>query len=121
VIVAGLDEPRRPHHTGGASAAPLFAAVARSQLAPEFVHAIERQSANFAQDGAVASDRTASRNDQHLIGETVTQAIQILAQHSVRGRINDAQSHYFGSGQTGSSRNILGRKVRPEIDNVPIF
>lgn len=33
VIVAGLDEPRRPHHTGGASAAPLFARVAEAHLA----------------------------------------------------------------------------------------
>jgi cell division protein FtsI (penicillin-binding protein 3) len=38
VIVAGLDEPRRPHHTGGASAAPLFAVVARSQLARQGIH-----------------------------------------------------------------------------------
>jgi len=33
VIVAGLDEPRPPHHTGGAAAAPLFARVAAAQLA----------------------------------------------------------------------------------------
>jgi cell division protein FtsI (penicillin-binding protein 3) len=33
VIVTELDEPRRPHHTGGASAAPLFARIAASQLA----------------------------------------------------------------------------------------
>ena len=33
VIVAGLDEPRRPQHTGGASAAPLFARVAEAHLA----------------------------------------------------------------------------------------
>jgi membrane peptidoglycan carboxypeptidase len=33
VIVAALDEPRRPFHTGGASAAPLFARVASTQLA----------------------------------------------------------------------------------------
>jgi cell division protein FtsI (penicillin-binding protein 3) len=33
VIVVGLDEPRRPLHTGGGSAAPLFARVATSQLA----------------------------------------------------------------------------------------
>jgi cell division protein FtsI (penicillin-binding protein 3) len=33
VIVAALDEPRRPHHTGGAVAAPLFARVAAAQLA----------------------------------------------------------------------------------------
>jgi len=33
VIVAGLDEPQRPHHTGGSAAAPLFARVAAHQLA----------------------------------------------------------------------------------------
>ena len=33
VIVAGIDEPRRPFHTGGAAAAPLFAQVATAQLA----------------------------------------------------------------------------------------
>jgi cell division protein FtsI (penicillin-binding protein 3) len=33
VIVVALDEPRRPQHTGGASAAPLFARVAAAQLA----------------------------------------------------------------------------------------
>jgi cell division protein FtsI (penicillin-binding protein 3) len=33
VIVAGVDEPRRPTHTGGAAAAPLFARVASAQLA----------------------------------------------------------------------------------------
>jgi cell division protein FtsI (penicillin-binding protein 3) len=33
VIVAGIDEPRRPLHTGGAAAAPLFARVASAQLA----------------------------------------------------------------------------------------
>jgi cell division protein FtsI (penicillin-binding protein 3) len=32
VVVVGLDEPRRPLHTGGGSAAPLFARVAASQL-----------------------------------------------------------------------------------------
>lgn len=32
VVVVGLDEPRRPFHTGGGSAAPLFARVAASQL-----------------------------------------------------------------------------------------
>jgi cell division protein FtsI (penicillin-binding protein 3) len=33
VIVAELDEPKHPLHTGGAAAAPLFAAVAPGQLA----------------------------------------------------------------------------------------
>jgi cell division protein FtsI (penicillin-binding protein 3) len=33
VVVVALDEPRRPQHTGGASAAPLFARVAAAQLA----------------------------------------------------------------------------------------
>jgi cell division protein FtsI (penicillin-binding protein 3) len=32
-IAVALDEPRRPAHTGGASAAPLFARVAAAQLA----------------------------------------------------------------------------------------
>jgi cell division protein FtsI (penicillin-binding protein 3) len=32
VVVVALDEPRRPLHTGGASAAPLFARVAAAQL-----------------------------------------------------------------------------------------
>jgi cell division protein FtsI (penicillin-binding protein 3) len=31
-IVVGIDEPQRPAHTGGATAAPLFARVAASQL-----------------------------------------------------------------------------------------
>jgi hypothetical protein len=42
VIVAGLDEPRRPLHTGGASAAPLFARVAAAQLAQLGIHVQER-------------------------------------------------------------------------------
>jgi hypothetical protein len=33
VVVAELDEPRHPLHTGGAAAAPLFAQVAPGQLA----------------------------------------------------------------------------------------
>jgi cell division protein FtsI (penicillin-binding protein 3) len=33
VIVVAVDEPRRPLHTGGAAAAPLFARVAAAQLA----------------------------------------------------------------------------------------
>jgi cell division protein FtsI (penicillin-binding protein 3) len=33
VIVAELDEPEHPHHTGGAAAAPLFAQIAPGQLA----------------------------------------------------------------------------------------
>jgi cell division protein FtsI (penicillin-binding protein 3) len=33
VIVVALDEPRRPQHTGGAAAAPVFARVAAAQLA----------------------------------------------------------------------------------------
>ena len=33
VILVGLDEPRRPFHTGGATAAPVFAKVAAAQLA----------------------------------------------------------------------------------------
>jgi cell division protein FtsI (penicillin-binding protein 3) len=33
VLVVALDEPRRPLHTGGAAAAPLFARVAAAQLA----------------------------------------------------------------------------------------
>ena len=33
VVVVALDEPRRPFHTGGVSAAPLFARVAAAQLA----------------------------------------------------------------------------------------
>ncbi len=32
VVVVGLDEPRRPHHTGGFAAAPLFAEAAAAQL-----------------------------------------------------------------------------------------
>jgi len=32
-IAVALDEPRRPHHTGGTAAAPLFADVAAAQLA----------------------------------------------------------------------------------------
>jgi cell division protein FtsI (penicillin-binding protein 3) len=43
VIVAGLDEPRRPYHTGGASAAPLFARVAAAQLAQLGIHVEERR------------------------------------------------------------------------------
>lgn len=33
VVVAALDEPKRPTHTGGGAAAPLFAEVAAAQLA----------------------------------------------------------------------------------------
>jgi cell division protein FtsI (penicillin-binding protein 3) len=33
IVVVALDEPRRPAHTGGAVAAPLFARVAAAQLA----------------------------------------------------------------------------------------
>jgi hypothetical protein len=32
VVVVGIDEPRRPHHTGGAAAAPVFAEVAAAEL-----------------------------------------------------------------------------------------
>lgn len=32
VVVVGLDEPRRPHHTGGMAAAPLFARIAAAHL-----------------------------------------------------------------------------------------
>ena len=38
VIVVALDEPRRPMHTGGMSAAPLFARVAAGQLARFGIH-----------------------------------------------------------------------------------
>jgi cell division protein FtsI (penicillin-binding protein 3) len=38
VIVTGLDEPRRPLHTGGSAAAPLFAQVAARQLARFGIH-----------------------------------------------------------------------------------
>jgi cell division protein FtsI (penicillin-binding protein 3) len=38
VIVVALDEPRRPMHTGGMSAAPLFAQVAAAQLARFGIH-----------------------------------------------------------------------------------
>jgi cell division protein FtsI (penicillin-binding protein 3) len=38
VILAGLDEPKRPTHTGGAAAAPLFARVASAQLARFGIH-----------------------------------------------------------------------------------
>jgi cell division protein FtsI (penicillin-binding protein 3) len=41
VMVVGLDEPRRPLHTGGASAAPLFARVAAAQLAQLGIHVDE--------------------------------------------------------------------------------
>jgi cell division protein FtsI (penicillin-binding protein 3) len=41
VMVVGLDEPRRPLHTGGASAAPLFARVAAAQLAQLGIHVEE--------------------------------------------------------------------------------
>ncbi|HEX5068338.1 MAG TPA: penicillin-binding protein [Myxococcota bacterium] len=60
VIVVGLDEPKRPYHTGGMSAAPLFAAVARSQLAQQGIH-VENTPALIAQadlpdEGAEAED-----------------------------------------------------------------
>ena len=48
VIVTGLDEPKRPYHTGGASAAPLFAPVARAQLAQQGIHVDERADADRA-------------------------------------------------------------------------
>ncbi|MEM7409286.1 MAG: penicillin-binding protein [Myxococcota bacterium] len=38
VIVTQLDEPKRPLHSGGVAAAPLFAAVAPSQLAQHGIH-----------------------------------------------------------------------------------
>jgi cell division protein FtsI (penicillin-binding protein 3) len=38
VVVVALDEPRRPSHTGGAAAAPLFARVAAAQLARLGIH-----------------------------------------------------------------------------------
>jgi len=37
-MVVALDEPRRPSHTGGAAAAPLFARVAAAQLARLGIH-----------------------------------------------------------------------------------
>ena len=39
VVVSSLDEPKRPHHTGGSFTASLFAKVARSQLASLGVYA----------------------------------------------------------------------------------
>jgi cell division protein FtsI (penicillin-binding protein 3) len=55
VILTGLDEPRRPRHTGGASAAPLFAVVATAQLARFGV---------FVEPGAGAETRAASLEAQ---------------------------------------------------------
>lgn len=37
-MVVALDEPRRPSHTGGAAAAPLFARIAAAQLARLGIH-----------------------------------------------------------------------------------
>jgi cell division protein FtsI (penicillin-binding protein 3) len=50
VIVSELDEPKHPLHTGGASAAPLFAQVAPGQLAHHgiFLHREEVQVARAA-------------------------------------------------------------------------
>jgi len=43
VIVAALDEPQRPFHTGGAAAAPLFAEVASAQLIQFGIDTIPQQ------------------------------------------------------------------------------
>ncbi len=43
VIVAALDEPARPAHTGGASAAPLFARVAAAQLTEFGIHTVPQR------------------------------------------------------------------------------
>jgi cell division protein FtsI (penicillin-binding protein 3) len=64
VIVSQLDEPKRPHHTGGMSAAPLFARVAAGQLARYGVY-VESESVQLArraaQAQAVAAERAALR------------------------------------------------------------
>jgi cell division protein FtsI (penicillin-binding protein 3) len=41
VVVVGIDEPRRPRHTGSGAAAPLFARVAAHQLAHFGIHVKE--------------------------------------------------------------------------------
>ena len=62
MIVVGLDEPKRPYHTGGMSAAPLFAAVARSQLAQQGIHVASTPaliaSAALPAEGSDADDAT---------------------------------------------------------------
>jgi len=60
VIVSQLDEPTRPHHTGGMSAAPLFARVAPGQLARYGVH-VESESVQLARRAAEAKALAAER------------------------------------------------------------
>jgi cell division protein FtsI (penicillin-binding protein 3) len=55
VVVVGLDEPRRPHHTGGMSAAPLFARVATSHLAALGIHTHPQRAIAIA-SGAPATE-----------------------------------------------------------------
>jgi len=62
VIVVGLDEPKRPYHTGGMSAAPLFAAVARSQLAQQGIH-VESTPALIASAALPAEGSDADADD----------------------------------------------------------
>ncbi|MEE9607649.1 MAG: penicillin-binding protein [Myxococcota bacterium] len=99
VIVTGLDEPRRPLHTGGAVAAPLFARVASAQLArfgiftePERVAARER-----SRPDARSAAATGRRADRVLVpdlrGLTAAEVAQVAARSgfaveaSGRGRV----------------------------------
>ena len=68
VMVVALDEPRRPNHTGGAAAAPLFARVASAQLArfgvatepvmPPFGQRVQFAAAPPAEPASAAPART---------------------------------------------------------------
>jgi cell division protein FtsI (penicillin-binding protein 3) len=56
VIVTGLDEPRRPLHTGGAAAAPLFARVAEAQLARFGIFATDPQAPSQTRVATAAAE-----------------------------------------------------------------
>jgi cell division protein FtsI (penicillin-binding protein 3) len=58
VIVSQLDEPKRPQHTGGMAAAPLFARVAAGQLARYGVF-VESESVQLARREAEATSAAA--------------------------------------------------------------
>jgi len=62
VIVSELDEPKHPLHTGGAAAAPLFAAVAPGQLAHRgiFLRGAEVQVAQASAPGSTHATAPAS-------------------------------------------------------------
>jgi len=84
VVVVALDEPRRPFHFGGASAAPVFARVAAAHLArlgivtePETVPRAPLPETTTAQAPAAESPATDTPS-RRVAGKPVPQVMRLL-------------------------------------------